>query len=573
MTDGRLYLPTSRGRVIALDAATGKVLWRFDSGLDPRLQYLEGLTTRGVAVWRDPAASRASDCATRVLSTFVDGSLQAIDAETGQPCSAFGSGGRIDLRDGVSLRSDSLHERDFSITSPPITVRDVIVVGSTIDGNRFPPVASGIVRAYDVRTGALRWSFDPIPREPGHPAWDDWDRSIPVSARGGGNAWAPLTADEELGYVYLPTSSAAPAHIGIERPGSNTLTNSIVAIEASSGRLVWAFQLVRHDLWDYDVATQPVLTSLDLGGERRRVIMAMSKAGHAFVLDARNGDVLSRLEEFDVPPSSLSREHASARQLRGVGVESLGGGHLTRDSIGGATAADRRFCLEWWDRSAYQGPFTPPSEKGSIVWPGVWGGPNWDGVSFDPATSVLFVTVRRIATVVQLLRRDTSATLPPLMAGEQRFQHSSDSLIVRRTPFVAPSGVPCTPPPWGFVAAIQLPSGQRVWHRELGDLVPASWGPTPWRGGSLVFGGPLSTAGGVVFVAASHDDSIRAVRSTDGRVLWSHKLPAGGQAAPITYVIDGIQYVVIIAGGRAGVGSRGDYVVAFSLGGRTTRLR
>lgn len=573
VSDGRMFVSTPRGRVVSLDAATGVVHWRYDAKLDAELQYREGLTTRGLSVWRDSLAVSSAPCAVRVLATFPDASLHAVDAESGEPCGEFGVTGRLDLRSGVSTGAGTLGASDYSVTSPPVVIRGLVIVGSTLDGNLLIPRATGAVRAFDARTGRLRWSFDPIPRTASHPAWSHWDSTTPPVQRGGANVWAPISADDALSLVFLPTASAAPAHIGVSRPGSNPFANSIVALEASTGRLVWAFQLVRHDLWDYDVATQPIVTWMQIGNRRQRVVIAMSKAGHVFVLDARDGTLLSPAAVTQTPTSTVSGERASTHQLAGVGSAPLAGGRLTIDSIGGVTPGDRRFCEEWWKTSDYDGPFTPPSERGSILWPGVWGGPNWDGSALDPRTGVLYVTVRRIASIVKLHRRNAGQELPSPAQGEQRFAQSSPDWIVRRMPFVAPSGVPCTPPPWGLVAALHLPSGRLAWQRPLGDAVPSSWGPTSWRGGDIVFGGPLSTEGGLVFVAATRDDSIRALRSSDGRVLWAAKLPAGGQASPISYEINGTQYIAISAGGRAGVGSRGDYLVAFTLGGRVAASR
>lgn len=569
MFGGMLFVATPRGSAIAFDARTGKRLWTFRSGLDTSLRYKEGLTTRGLAVWRDSLALAGTECSVRVFLATVGSFLYALDAYTGNTCVGFGENGRVNLTKNIALTETQVGPQDHSVTSPPILGGGVVLVGSTVDGHLASPTISGALQAFDARSGELKWTFDAIPRSPVHSARNDWPTTAGQAVRGGGNSWAPISFDAELGLFFIPTASASPTHIGISRPGNNAHANSVLAVEARSGSLRWAFQLVKHDLWDYDVATQPLVVSLELNGSRRRVVVASSKAGGLFILDAATGEQLTDSRAVSAPRSGIRNEVVSRRQSLGLASDILGMGTLTRDSMFGLTPADLGDCREAFGALRYDGQFTPPSVEGSVLWPGVWGGPNWDGFAYDSLRGLLVVPIRRIASVVQLQPKlALPPNGPPTRPGEQRFWSASRDFLVRRWPLVATSGVPCTPPPWGALVAIRLPSGRKAWTQPLGDLAVGYAGRAGRERGTLLFGGASVSATGLTFIAATQDDSIRALETASGRILWSRALPAGGQATPITYMVGGVQYVAIVAGGRAGIGTPGDFIVAYSLRGK-----
>lgn len=565
MRDGSLYVSTPRGRVLALDPASGATRWTFDPGIDVTRRYAEDLTSRGVSAWTDEAALPHTSCARRIILATVDARLFSIDAVRGIPCADFGDGGLIDLRTGVAPSDRPLTPSEYTITSPPAVVGDVVVVGSAIPKNAHRSAASGAVRAFDARTDALRWSFDPIPRTPDHPAWALWRPSAALRT-GGGNVWSIISADIDRDLVFLPTSSPAPDAYGGERPGRNDFANSVVAVRASTGEVVWSFQVVHHDLWDYDVAAQPVLITVRRNGREIPAVAVGTKTGMIFVLDRESGVPLFPVEERAVPPSDVPGEAAWPTQPFPADLPLLHPASLHADSAFGITDSERAFCRDRIAQLRNDGPFTPPSLQGSLVWPGLWGGINWDGMAWDPEREVIVTPVKRMAMGVQLHRRDElEAVRRDRQPGLQYLPQEGTPYGMTRFPLVAPSGVPCTPPPWGSLVAVDLRSASIRWDRPLGTVPSLMHLPGAEAWGSIVFGGPLLTAGGLVFVGASQDDRFRAFDVDSGDLLWEHDLPAGGQAAPMTYRYGGRQYVVIAAGGRSGVGSIGDWIVAFAL--------
>lgn len=561
---GTLYLSSPYGSVIALDAATGAHRWVFETGTILDVPYLEGLTTRGVALWVGPDSLSAAHCAVRVFATTVDARLFALDAADGTPCRDFGKEGVIALTEGVAPSGATLSPGHYSTTSPPLVLDSSVIVGSAVNGHLVRSGVPGVVRAFHARSGELRWTFDAVPRTELDPNASGWTRQA-MRETGGGNVWAPIAGDAERDLVFLPTASASPNHWGGGRPGRNERANSVVALRASTGQLVWAFQLVHHDLWDYDVATQPLLIEWLRGGDTLPALVAMNKAGSVFALDRLTGAPLHDVVERTVPGSDVPGEMVSTTQPFSPFTPLLHGAKLTPDSAFGINAEERSFCRDWLTSTRTQGAFTPPSFEGTVVWPGVWGGPNWDGAAWDPKRRLLVVPVRRLATVVQLVSRDSVRNLPTPLLGEQRFRYSGAPYFVRRMPLVAPSGIPCTPPPWSALVALDVDNSEVRWSRALGTVPALADRAEANQLGSLAFGGPLLTASGLVFIAASQDDHIRAFDLENGNLLWEHQMPAGGQAAPLSYMLNGRQYVVIVAGGRGGIGTAGDFVIAFAL--------
>ena len=562
MRERTLILSTPANRVLALDPTSGTELWAFDPQVDLERGSSEGLISRGVAAWDDPDPSGEA-CAHRVYLATIDARLIGLDGRTGLPCAAFGEDGTIDLSRGVAINGRRVDQGDYLVTSPPAVVNGLLVVGSAIGDNRRSDVESGVVRAYDARTGQLRWSFDPIPRSAAHPGADGWTDSA-MDGTGAANVWSIISADPQRDLVFLPTGSAAPDFYGGERPGRNDYANSVVALRASTGEVVWSFQVVHHDLWDYDVPAQPVLVELERPGGEVPAVIVGTKMGHIFVLHRETGEPLFPVEERAVPPSTVPGEEAWPTQPFPVLPPPLHSTELSADDAWGVTEEDRAFCRRWMSSLENGGIFTPPSLGGIIMWPGFAGGLNWGGIGWDPARQTMVTTVKRLAMFLQLHPR-AEFEGAERVEGRQYTAQGGTPYGMSRQPLVSPSGLPCNPPPFGTLVAVDLTDGSIRWEEPLGTIPDLADVPGSEEWGSLVFGGPLVTGGGLTFVGAGMDDRIRAFDTETGAVLWEHDLPAGGQAAPMTYRIDGRQYVVIVAGGRGGIGSPGDYVVAFGL--------
>ena len=540
---GRLFLSTPYDHVIALDPASGERIWEFDPSLDVSHGYSE-VTSRGVAAWTDGAERAGRPCASRIFVGTLDARLIALDGASGKPCPDFGSGGEVDLTQGVELRDAG----DYQVTSAPAIAGDLVVVGSSIGDNRAVDVERGIVRAFDARTGALRWSWDPIP-------WGSGTKP----RTGGGNAWSTISVDPGRGLVFVPTGSASPDFYGGGRKGDNRWANSVVALRAATGELAWGFQVVHHDLWDYDVASQPTLFAWKDGTP---AIAVTTKMGRLFVLDRVTGAALLPVEERPAPKSDVPGEEAWPTQPSGVS--------LARESLKAADAwglddDERRWCAERITASRSEGIFTPPSLEGTIVFPGNVGGVNWGSSALEPSRNLLVMNLNQLATWVKLIPRADLAEAyrtreQNRMTGEFARQSGAPYGMYRETLLSPRHRLPCNPPPWGTVAAVDLSSGKKVWEVPLGSMVPGR------QTGAVNLGGPIVTAGGLVFTAAAWDGYLRAFDVNDGRELWSHALPAGGQATPMTYAIGGKQYLVIAAGGHGKMGSKlGDHVLAFAL--------
>jgi quinoprotein glucose dehydrogenase len=563
MVGGTLYLSTPVNRVVALDPATGEQQWVYDSQANLDLDYSEGFISRGVSYWT--AGTGGSDpCLERIFLGTIDARLVALDASTGSPCADFGEAGQLRLDQDVGR----VDPGDYMITSPPAVAGDVIVVGSAIGDNRRAAVERGIVRGFHARTGERLWAWDPIPRSPEHPAWSDWTPEA-AEVTGAANAWAPLSADPERDLVFVPTGSAAPDFYGGQRTGSNLFANSVVALRASTGEVVWHFQVVHHDLWDYDVPAQPSLITVPRDGQDVPAVAVGTKMGHLFVLHRETGEPLFPVEERPVPPSQIPGEEAWPTQPFPVVPPPLIDRPLTPDMAYGVTEEGRRFCQTLLGTLWYEGPFTPPSTQGTLLWPGIAGGMNWGSMAWDPTHNLVVTTLKHIPFFVRLHPREEFAEAR--RQGQEGVEFAGQQgtpFGMSRAPLIAPDGTPCSPPPWGTLIAVDTDTGVIVWEVPLGtvpepELHPAFEGDPDL--GTLPFGGPMITAGGLVFVAATMDDHFRAFDVETGRKLWDVSLPAGGQATPMTYETGGRQYVVIAAGGREGIGTPGDYVIAYAL--------
>ena len=557
VVDGLLLFTTPFSKVIALDPATGAERWTFDPGFDRKRDAAE-VTSRGVSVWRGKGTGT---CASRVFFGTLDGRLMAIDLATGQLCEDFGEKGTIDLRRDAHTPPEAGYN-DYQVTSPPAIVGDAVVVGSSIGDNTAVDIGRGIVRAYDVRTGALRWTFDPL-------------ALLPEGAKAGGaNAWAVISADVERGLVFVPTSSPSPDYFGGLRPGDNRYANAVVALEAATGKVRWSFQVVHHDLWDYDVASQPMLVDVPRGEKTIAAVAVTTKIGHLFLLDRESGEPVFPVVERPVPTSDVPGETASPTQPF-PSTPPLVPTRITADEAWGPTPADRDFCRERIAGARNEGLFTPPSVRGTIGFPGNVGGVAWGGASYDPKRGLLVVNTNRLPCFTRLIPREAFKSevakgKDNRLQGEFAPQHGAPFAMYREV-LRSPSGLPCSAPPWGTLAAVDLRTGDKKWESPLGRLTI----PAGKRGnekdltidGMAGFGGSLITGSGLVFIAgAFFDDTLRAFDIETGKVLWEAPLPAGGQASPMTYRHRGKQYVVISAGGHGKVGTRpGDSVIAYAV--------
>ncbi|HVG79042.1 MAG TPA: pyrroloquinoline quinone-dependent dehydrogenase [Patescibacteria group bacterium] len=568
LVDGTLYLSTPLGKVFALDPATGTERWRFDAQVNPQTPFGD-FTSRGVSAWLDPGAAEGAPCRRRIFLAAMDARLIALDARTGRTCADFGEQGTVNLRTG--LHNPPQSDGEYGITSPPAVVNGVVVIGSSVSDNGRTDLASGEIRAFDARTGALRWSWDPIPRTASDPAWTTWNGPV-AHATGAANAWAPIAADVERDLVVIPTSSPSPDYYGGERLGANLYANSIVALRASTGARVWHFQVVHHDLWDYDVQAQPSLVVVRRDGREIPAVVQATKTGQLFVLHRETGVPIFPVQERPVPARAVAGETVSPTQPFSS-LPSFGLQHLSPDDAWGLTPLDRRRCREAIDGAHYDGVFTPPGLDVTLVTPSNIGGAHWGGVAFDPARQIVVVPVNRLAALVQLIpreRHDPSRN----EAGWEYAPMRGTPYVMRRRILLSPLGLPCTPPPFGTLVAISLLTGKTIWEVPLGttrDLVASKiFLPITVGSGTPNLGGPIITAGGLIFIGAAMDNYLRAFDVESGRELWKGRLPAGGQATPMTYRLpNGRQYVVIAAGGHGKMGTtRGDSVVAFALPSR-----
>ena len=547
-----LVFCTPFNEIIALDPGSGTERWRFDPGIDLDQRPANQFVCRGVTHWHDPEDPAA--CADRIFTGTNDARLIAVDAATGERCRDFGSNGEVRIDPGMEL----LWPGEFQITSPPVVVGETVVVGSAISDNARVVAPTGSVRAFDVWTGAPKWDFDPIVRS--------GERGAAENPREGhANVWAPMSVDADRGLLFLPTSSPSPDFYGGLRPGDNRHANSVVALRGDTGEVVWSFQTIHHDVWDYDVPAQPGLYSVWKDGSEHDVVAQVTKTGFVFVLDRDTGEPFLPIEERPVSQAAAPGETLSPTQPFPVATPPIVPSTLSPDDAFGITWFDRRACRKLIEQSVATGLFTPPSERGTVLRPFTGGGANWGGAAFDHTRNLLVVNMSNLAHQVQLIPADRVEAAREVYHDQEVSPQTGAPYGMKRVTLLSPLGLPCTPPPWGVLAGVDLASGRIVWRRTIGTTEDLS--PAPGiELGTPNFGGPIITAGGLVFIGAAMDDYLRAFDVETGEELWRGRLPAGGQATPMTYRWRDRQYVVIYAGGNARAGTRlGDSVIAFAL--------
>ena len=586
----RLYFCTPHQSVIALDATTGAQAWRYDPKMATGLA-LQHQTCRGLSYEPAPEAAMASaapasaasiatsgraldiaandgkaraDCGAKLFLATADGRLIALDPETGAVCSRFGGGaGQVDL--GANM--PNLNPGSYYSTSPPVVTKKLVIVGGTVLDNVSTKEESGVIRAYDVDTGVLVWNWDS-----GNP-----DVTTPIAAgdhytANSPNSWSIASVDEALGMVYLPMGNQPPDQWGGHRsPAVEKYSSSVVALDLATGRVRWVFQTVHHDLWDYDVPSQPSLVDLTVGGATVPALVQPTKQGELFVLDRRTGKPVLPVTEVAAPQGAAEGDHSAETQPKSA--LSYEPAKLTGKDMWGGTILDQMMCRIRFHQLRYEGRFTPPSTQGSLIYPGNFGTFNWGGVAVDPQRQVGFTTPTYLAFVSTLVPRPNATAEvvqgghPPKGSLPALNENFGAPFAVKLGPFTSPLGIPCQAPPWGYVAGADLRSGKIVWKHRNGTVRDLSPLPFPFKMGVPNLGGPVMTAGGVAFLSGSMDDYVRGYDVTDGRQLWESRLPAGGQATPMTYTgTDGRQYLLVIAGGHGSTHTKpGDYVIAYAL--------
>ena len=565
-----LYMCTPHQKLFALDAATGKEKWKFD----PQLKYnptFQHITCRGVSYHETAAAAGAAGdaapamCARRIILPVNDGRLFALDAETGKPCPDFANNGELNLQSNMPYATPGHYEP----TSPPVITDKVIVVAGAVTDNYSNREPSGVIRGFDVNSGKLLWAFDPGAKDPNAIPADE-HHFVPNSP----NSWAPAAYDAKLDIVYLPMGVSTPDIWGGDRtPEMERYASGLLALNASTGKLAWFYQTVHHDLWDMDVPAQPTLADItDKSGKKVPVIYVPTKTGNIFVLNRTNGELVVPAPEKPVPQGPAKGDRLSPTQPFSE-LTFRPEKKLTGADMWGATIYDQLVCRVMFHSLRYEGTFTPPSEQGTLVFPGNLGMFEWGGLAVDTDREIAIANPIALPFVSKLIPRGPGNPIEP-PEGDKGGSGTESGVQpqygvpfgVTLNPFLSPFGLPCKQPAWGYISAVDLKTNDIVWKKRIGTVRDSSPLPLPFKMGMPMLGGPVTTAGNVFFIGATADNYLRAFSVTNGEKLWEARLPAGGQATPMTYEVNGKQYVLIYAGGHGSFGTKlGDYVVAYAL--------
>jgi len=547
LVEDSLIFCTPFNEVIALDPGSGVQKWRYDPKISTTQRPANRYNCRGVAWWVDREAAEGAACRARIFMGTNDVRVIALDAHTGIPCAAFGEHGEIKIETGGPLEWPG----EFQITSAPVVSRGVVIVGSSIADGRRVEAPSGTVRAFDARTGRPRWQWDPLIHG--------------GVIAGHANVWAPMSADEDRGLVFLPTSSPSPDFWGGKRPGNNEHANSVVALRAETGQLVWSFQTVHHDVWDYDLPAQPTLARIDTGDGMRDVVIQPTKQGFVFVLDRDTGKPVWPVEERSVPQAGSDCEQLSPTQPFPTHVPPLTSQRIsTDDAFNLFPQFGRSACEETLSAARNDGLYTPPSTQGTLVFPMTGGGVNWGGAAFDPVNQILYANTSRAVHIVKLIpRADARGFVAP--PGHDFGPQQGAPFAMTRAVALSPLGLLCNKPPWGEMVAVDLKAGKILWHSRVGTTEDRAPLGIAFHWGTPLVNGLAITAGGLAFSGAM-DAYLRAFDARSGEELWQGRLPVPGVANPMTFLWKGEQYVAIGAGGHSESGTTiGDSVVAFRL--------
>ncbi|MCG8443779.1 MAG: pyrroloquinoline quinone-dependent dehydrogenase [Caulobacterales bacterium] len=546
--DDTLYLCTPYNNIIALDPATGAERWRFDAGRPLTGTMYGSHVCRGVTYWEaDAPAERDGLCGRRILELMSTGVLLAVDARAGTLCEDFGDEGRIDLNQ-LDYKGDGV----LAATSPPVVYKNAVIVGGTVIDNHWRDSLDGVVRAFDARTGEELWSWNPIPEE----LSDDI---------GGANTWAPISVDVERGWVFLPTGSPSYDTYGANRAEPVPHGNAVVVLDALTGALIWSYQTVRHDLWDYDLPAAPTLIDVARGEETVPAVLQPTKTGFLFLLDRETGEPLFPVEERPVPQTDVPGEHSSPTQPFPTLPAPVTSQTLATDDAWGAAIVDKAGCRERFAALRNEGLFTPPSIEGSMLHPSYLGGTNWGGIAYDAASGLAVVNASNLVSAVTLEPREDFDP-EAHAAGVRVYEMRESPYVMLREVLLSNFGAPCNPPPWGTLSAIDMTTGETRWRIPFGRVEFGGPFSSLESWGAPNQGGPIITAGGLVFIGASLDSRFRAYDLFTGAELWSAPTPAPATATPMTYAHDGRQYVVVAAGGHGGFQTNlSDAITAFAL--------
>ena len=568
-----LYLCSQHQRVFAVDAASGKKRWSFDPHLADNATF-QHLTCRGVSYYEAPDAALTAAtpgaapsqpqtaCASRIFFGTNDGRLFSLDAATGQPCRGFGNLGVVDLQVGMPVTTAG----DYEVTSPPVITDHLVIVNGAVRDNYSTAEPSGVIRAFDVNSGALVWAWD---------AGNADENALPSAGRtyvkNSPNSWMTMSYDAKLGLLYVPMGVQTPDIWGGNRePVAERYSSALVALDANTGHRVWSYQTVHHDLWDMDLPAQPTLLDMPTPKGIVPAILQPAKTGNLFVLDRRDGHLLVPAPERNVPQGASPGDRTSPTQP--FSALTFRPQHdLTEADMWGATLFDQLACRIEFRSLRYQGIFTPPSLQGTLVFPGNLGMFEWGGIAVDPVRQIAIANPITMPFVSQLLPRGPGN--PPAPNGQHPPGGETGVQPMYGTPygvklhaFLSPLHLPCMRPPWGYMAAVDLKTDKIVWMHKNGTIRDSAPVPIPIKMGVPSLGGPLVTAGGVAFLTSTADYYIRAYDVRTGDQLWQDRLPAGGQSTPMSYAVGNRQFVVTAAGGHGSFGSKaGDYVIAYGL--------